>query len=111
MHQCGYCHMDIKPANVFLWQKNCMLGDYSGATKTGEPVREHTQSYYPSDAGSYAKKRDRLHAPYTTPLLLEMFGFVTSPPGPMTAEEIKSKVASVGNERVKASLEQLVSLT
>jgi hypothetical protein len=72
-------------------------------------VREHTLSYYPSDAGSYAKKETDFML--LTVTLLEMFGSVTSPPGPMTAEEIKSKVASVGNERVKAFLEKLVSLT
>jgi hypothetical protein len=73
-------------------------------------VREHTLSYYPSsDAGSYAKKETDFML--LTVTLLEMFGSVTSPPGPMTAEEIKSKVASVGNERVKDFLEQLVSLT
>jgi len=107
MHERGYCHMDIKPANVFLWEENCFLGDYGGATKTGEPVREHTMSYYPSDAGNRAKKKTDFML--LTVVLLEMFGAVSSPPGPMTAEEIKSKVASLENENVKAFLEQLGS--
>jgi hypothetical protein len=107
MHEHGYCHMDIKPANVFLWEGNCFLGDYGGATKTGEPVREHTVSYYPSDAGNLAKKKTDFML--LTVLLLEMFGAVSSPPGPMTAEEIESKVASVEDEKVKAFLEQLGS--
>jgi serine/threonine protein kinase len=107
MHERGYCHMDIKPANVFLWEENCFLGDYGGATKTGEPVREYTLSYYPSDAGSHAKKKTDFML--LTIVLLEMFGAISSPPSPMTAEEIKSKVASVENENVKAFLEQLLS--
>jgi serine/threonine protein kinase len=107
MHEHGYCHMDIKPANVFLWEGSCFLGDYGGATKIGERVRERTVSYYPSDAGDLAKKKTDFML--LTVLLLEMFGAVSSPPGSMTAEEIKSKVASVEDEKVKAFLEQLGS--
>ena len=107
MHERGYCHMDIKPANVFLWEEDCYLGDYGGATKTGEPVREHTMAYYPSDAGGQAKKKTDFML--LTVVLLEMFGAVSSPPSPMTTEAIKSKVASVENENVKAFLEQLGS--
>ena len=44
-----------------------------------------------------------------TVTLLEMFGCVPSPPGPMTKDEIKLKVASVENENVKDFLGQLVS--
>jgi Protein kinase domain len=106
MHECGYCHMDIKPSNVFPWQGNCLLGDYGSATKHGEKVREHTQSYYPDGAGEEAKEETDFLLLAVT--LLQMFGCVTSPPGPMTKDEIKSKVASVGNEKVKAFLGQLV---
>jgi len=106
MHECGYCHMDIKPSNVFLWQGNCLLGDYGGASRPGEKVREHTHSYYPDGAGEEAKEETDFLLLAVT--LLEMFGCVTSPPGPMTKDGIKSKVASVGNEKVKAFLGQLV---
>ncbi|KAL3912948.1 MAG: hypothetical protein SGILL_006687 [Bacillariaceae sp.] len=107
MHKRGYCHMDIKPANIFLWEEECLLGDYGGATKIGEMVREHTMTYYPSDAGSHAKKETDFLL--LTVTLLEMFGSVSSPPGAMTTNEIKSKVASVENKTVKAFLSQLVS--
>ncbi len=76
------------------------MSDYGGATKIEERVRERTVSYYPSDAGDLAKKKTDFML--LTVLLLEMFGAVSSPPGSMTAEEIKSKVASVEDEEVKA---------
>lgn len=107
MHDNGYCHMDIKPANIFLWENECLMGDYGGATKIGERVRERTMAYYPSDAGSVAKKEtDYLLLAVT---LLEMFGSVASPPDGLTEEEIKSKVDSVENQNVKAFLSELVS--
>ena len=107
MHECGYCHMDIKPSNIFISMGgNCHLGDYGGATRTGEVVREHTVSYYPSDAGRLAKKETDFMLLAVT--LLEMFGSVPSPPGPMSGEEIKARVAVVGNETVSAFLRQFV---
>lgn len=101
LHECGYCHMDIKPANVFLWEEDCFLGDYGGATRIGEQVREYTLSYYPSDAGVYAKKETDFMLLAVT--LLEMFGSVSSPPPGLSAEEIKSKVASLENENVDST--------
>lgn len=45
MHKTGYCHMDIKLSNVFISSGgHCLLGDYGGATKIGDPVREHTRA-------------------------------------------------------------------
>ena len=109
MHERGYCHMDIKPANIFLWEDDCLLGDYGGATKVGERVREHTMVYYPSDAGSHAKMETDYFLLAVT--LLEMFGSVASPPGAMTFKEIKSKVDILENQNVKAFLSQLVSIS
>lgn len=108
MHDYGYCHMDIKPANIFLWEGKCLLGDYGGATKIGEPVREHTMTYYPSNAGRHAKTKTDYYLLAVT--LLEMFGCFASPPGAMTMEEIKTKVDTVESDNVKAFLSQLVSL-
>ena len=108
MHDNGYCHMDIKPANIFLWEEKCLLGDYGGATKIGEPVREHTMTYYPSNAGRHAKTETDYYLLAVT--LLEMFECVDSPPGAMTMEEIKAKVDTVESDNVKAFLSQLVSL-
>eukprot|EP00977_Amphora_coffeiformis_P024306 scaffold15478_cov123-Amphora_coffeaeformis.AAC.4 len=107
LHECGYCHMDIKPANVFLWEDECFLGDYGGATRIGEQVRENTLSYYPSDAGVYAKKETDFMLLAVT--LLEMFGSVSSPTTGLSLEEIKSKMASMENENLKAVLTELIS--
>jgi serine/threonine protein kinase len=107
LHECGYCHMDIKPSNIFLWEEECLLGDYGGATKIGEKVREHTLMYYLCDAGRDARKETDFLL--LTVTLLEMFGSVASPPGAMTTEEIRSKVAGVENKNVKALLSRLVS--
>ena len=107
LHECGYCHMDIKPANVFLWEEECFLGDYGGATRIGEQVREYTASYYPSDAEVYAKTETDFMLLAVT--LLEMFGSVSSPPPGLSAEEIRSKVASLENENVKLFLTQLIA--
>lgn len=108
MHDNGYCHMDIKPANIFLWEGKCLLGDYGGATKIGELVREHTTAYYPSNAGRHAKPKTDYYLLAVT--LLEMFGCVVSPPGAMTMEEITTKIDTVESDNVKAFLSQLVSL-
>ena len=110
MHKTGYCHMDIKPSNIFISSGgHCLLGDYGGATKIGDPVREHTRAYYPTDAGRYAKTETDYQL--LTVTLLELFGMVTSPPSPMTAEQIQAKVAGLENRTVKAFLSQLLEGT
>lgn len=109
LHNCGFCHMDIKPANVFIRAgATCFLGDYGGATRVGEPVREHTTSYYPTDVGRYAKKETDFLLLIVT--LLEMFGSIPSPPTPMSVGEIKSRVANVEEEDVKSFLNELLML-
>ena len=101
--------MDIKPANVFISAgATCFLGDYGGATKVGEPVREHTTSYYPTDAGRSAKKETDFLLLVVT--LLEMSGSIPSPPSPMSADEIKSKVSHVEDDDVKIFLNELLML-
>ena len=82
------------------------MGDYGGATRIGEVVREHTLSYYPSNAGRFAKKETDFLLLAVT--LLEMFGTISSPPAPMTIEEITAAVVGVGSESVRMFLRQLV---
>jgi hypothetical protein len=102
MHACGYCHMDIKPSNIFLWEKECFLGDYGGATLIGDTVRETTQRYYPRDAGDKAlKKNDFLMLAVT---LLELFGALENCILPMTCCQIKDVIESEENDEVKAFL-------
>jgi serine/threonine protein kinase len=112
LHDCGFCHMDIKPANVFISVRSdgatCFLGDYGGATKVGERVREHTLSYYPTDAGDRAKQETDFLLLVVT--LLELFGLIPSPPSPMSVEQIKAKVASVENDQVKTFLNELLAI-
>lgn len=107
MHECGYCHMDIKPANIFLWEDKCLLGDYGGATKIGGIVREHTLAYYPCDAGNEAKTETDWFLLAVT--LLEMHGSVASPPSQMSLQEIKLNVESVEDQLVNTFLTRLVS--
>ena len=110
LHSCGFCHMDIKPANVFIsGGATCFLGDYGGATKVGEPVREHTVSYYPTDVGQYAKKETDYLLLIIT--LLEMFGAIPSPPSPMSVAEVASKVANLDDDTVKTFLNDLLILS
>lgn len=42
LHQAGFCHLDVKPSNIFLFEEACYLGDYGAAVKTGDPIRELT---------------------------------------------------------------------
>jgi serine/threonine protein kinase len=56
-HKTSYCHLDIKPANIFLLEHDCFLGDYGAATKIGEPVTELTRTYYPNDLPDRAETK------------------------------------------------------
>ena len=47
MHSCGYCHLDVKPSNVFISKGSGFLGDYGAARPTGSEVMKVTCSYYP----------------------------------------------------------------
>ena len=99
-----------KPANVFIsGGATCFLGDYGGATKVGEPVREHTVSYYPTDVGQYAKKETDYLLLIIT--LLETFGAIPSPPSPMSVAEVASKVANLDDDTVKTFLNDLLILS
>jgi hypothetical protein len=105
MHSCGYCHMDVKPANIFLEQGNCLLGDFGAATGIGKKVKEYTMGYYPSDAGETAEKETDFLLLAVT--LMEMFDCIKSPPVSMTKAAIKEKVTNVENENVKVFLQSL----
>jgi hypothetical protein len=74
LHRAGYCHLDIKPANVFLFVKECFLGDYGAAVKTGAPIRERTIKYYPQDGDFEAKEETDMYLLAVT--LLEMYGSI-----------------------------------
>ena len=95
--------MDVKPANIFLEQGNCLLGDFDVATRIGEKVKEHTMGYYPIDAGEIAEKETDFLLVAVT--LMEMFDCIKSPLVSMTKTDIKEKVANVENENVKVFLQ------
>ena len=99
MHKNGYCHLDLKPSNVFLLEGNCYLGDYGAAKPIGQEIIECTRNYYPSDLPPLAeKKTDYLLLAKT---LLEMCGEIESPVKPMSTEEILGSIQGVKTESVR----------
>ena len=102
MHIAGFCHLDIKPSNVFLFEKECFLGDYGASARTGEPIRERTTKYYPKDGDFEAKEETDMYLLAMT--LMEMFG--TIPPASqrqnaLTKAEILRAVRAERNENVR----------
>ena len=107
LHQAGYCHMDIKPSNVFLFEGMCYL-DFGAAAKTGDPIRERTFKYYPKDGDFEANEKTDFYLLAMT--LLEMFGAIPMAPhrdSSLTKKEIHEAIQTVGSEKVQ---EFLVSL-
>lgn len=99
MHKTGYCHLDIKPANIFLLERDCFLGDYGAATKIGDHVTEVTRTYYPNDMPARAEtKTDFLLLAKT---LMEMFGAIQSPVQSMSTAEIMKAVGNIKDQSVK----------
>ena len=99
MHENGYCHLDLKPSNVFLLEGNCYLGYYGPAKPIGQEITECTRNYYPSDFPPLAeKKTDYLLLVKT---LLEMYGEIESPVKPMSTEEILGSIQGVETESVR----------
>lgn len=99
MHKNGYCHLDIKPSNVFLLEANCYLGDYGAAKPIGQEIIECTRNYYPSDFPPLAeKKTDYLLLAKT---VLELYGEIESPVKPMSTDEIIYAVQAVKTKSVR----------
>lgn len=106
LHSAGICHLDIKPSNIFLFERNCYLGDYGAAKQVGEEIHEISRNYYPSDLPIVAEtKTDFLLLAKT---MLELFGEIDSPVKPMSTDEILEAVHKVKNERVRSFLESLL---
>lgn len=107
LHQAGFCHLDVKPSNVFLFEEACYLGDYGAAVKTGDPIRERTTKYYPTDGDFHASEETDMYLLAVT--LLEMFGAIPQAPErvPMAKQEIHEKVASVQNDEIRSFLNSL----
>lgn len=107
LHQAGFCHLDVKPANVFLFEGFCYLGDYGAAVKTGDPIRERTVKYYPRDGPFDASEQTDMYLLAVT--MLEMFGTIpsSSERGSMTGQEIRDKIDSVETIEVRNFLQSL----
>lgn len=102
MHANGYCHLDIKPSNIFLLGDSCHLGDYGAATLVGDGITECTRNYYPSDFPPTAdKKTDFLLLAKT---VLELYGKIESPVQPMSTEEILRAVRGMEADSVRELL-------
>jgi serine/threonine protein kinase len=102
MHQAGYCHLDIKPSNVFLFEGDCFLGDYGASVKTGEPIRERTEKYYPKDGDFEAREETDMYLLAMT--LMEMSGTIrpaSERQEPLTKNQILDAVQSEPHENVR----------
>jgi serine/threonine protein kinase len=99
MHQMGYCHLDIKPANIFLLEGDCFLGDFGAATKIGLEIKECTRIYYPNDGPFLAEKKTDFLLLVKT--LMELFGAITTPVVPMSADEIMKAVRNIDDQTFK----------
>ena len=107
LHTSGYCHLDVKPSNIFLLEKECYLGDYGAAVKIGDPIRECTMKYYPTDGGFEAKEETDMYLLAVT--LLEMFDTIPRAPkrNALSKQEIHEKIASVETDEVRIFLTSL----
>ena len=107
LHKAGFCHLDVKPSNIFLFEDACYLGDYGAAVKTGDSIRERTTKYYPTDGDFEAKEETDMYLLAVT--LLEMFGTIprASERNALSKEEIHEKIASVGTDEVRIFLTSL----
>jgi serine/threonine protein kinase len=108
LHKAGYCHLDIKPANIFLFEEACYLGDYGAAVKTGDPIHEFSSKYYPKDGDDESKEETDMYILAVT--LLEMLGSI--PPArermdSLTKQQIHGKIASVESREVQDFLSSL----
>ena len=106
LHQAGYCHLDIKPSNIFLFEEDCYLGDYGAAVEIDRDIRERTINYYPKDGSFKAEKKTDMYLLAVT--LLEMFGSIPKKRDYCYAkQQIHDKIAQVGNEKVRDFLSSL----
>lgn len=83
------------------------MGDYGAAVRTGDPIRERTMKYYPTDGDFEAKEETDMYLLAVT--LLEMFGTIpqASERSALSKEEIHKKIASVGANEVRIFLTSL----
>jgi serine/threonine protein kinase len=109
LHQAGYCHLDIKPSNIFLFEEACYLGDYGAAAKTGDPIHERTIKYYPKDGNFEAKEETDMYLLAAT--LLEVFGAIPQASSQrndsFTKQEIHEYITTVESKEVQDFLSSL----
>jgi hypothetical protein len=108
MHNRGYCHLDIKPPNIFLQGRRCYLGDYGAAAPIGGDIVEVSRHYFPQDAEYKAEPRTDFLLLVVT--LMEVHADVPSPPSSMTSTQIRQKVKTIGDEQVRDFLLSLIEV-
>ena len=107
LHTVGYCHLDIKPSNIFLLGArddsfaDCFLGDYGAAVKTGNDIHEKTVNFYPKDGSFVAEPISDMYLLAVT--LLEMSGSIPKAfeRGQMTKDEIRGAIDGVESDAVR----------
>jgi serine/threonine protein kinase len=111
LHTVGYCHLDIKPSNIFLLDTrmdgslaDCFLGDYGAAAKIGHYIRERTVKYYPLDGSFDAEEITDMYLLAVT--ILEKFGSIpkASERPQMTRVQIRGAIAAVESDAVRTFL-------
>lgn len=117
LHSAGCCHLDIKPANIFLLDArdnsvaDCFLGDYGAAVEIGNEIHERTVNYYPKDGSFVAEPITDMYL-LAAVTLLEMFGSIpkASERYPTTKDEIRGAIDLVESDPVQKFLLSLFEL-
>ena len=114
IHSNGYCHLDIKPSNIFATDdidpsKRYVLGDFGSVAAMGQPAIGVSEAYFPKGEDKQASRSlDYLLLAIT---LLEKSALWSVSDGNLTREEVVAKINKIEDVELKFFLENLVTVT